>query len=270
MEQPIDYYTSPNFFINNVAYQKQKDRFDYNLYLFNESENLKKKLSGLKISTDKQMADVQVACGLIFVRCQQLLISILRLCNEGNVEDAGILLRTLFENYIQMKFIIKNDSGSLFLGYNLIKRKRFIDLVEENDPKAEILKSDDYREFKVKLDKQFNEIKHDYMDRKGEIRQRWCKENLRDIAKDVGSEKIYLFITQTNSPYVHCDSSGMLRFMNGDENETVFDGSPTTEFLDMILDGTSEFFGKVATELAGIFKVDIPESLEKFLKKNNP
>ncbi|OGC91693.1 MAG: hypothetical protein A2W25_06825 [candidate division Zixibacteria bacterium RBG_16_53_22] len=262
-----EYHKSSNFFISNVAYHEHKAKFDYALELFNESEALKEIVSGVKISFEETEANTQVACGLIFVRCQQLTISILRLCNEGNVEDAGILVRALFEHYLQLKHIKKENNGTLFLNFRWISEKRYFDTYERNFPNSDLIISEEFRNFKVRYNTFFERIKKDYLDKNGKPRRHWYKGDLASIARDVNENITYDFIMQINSPFVHCDVSGMERFISGDDKGTIFECSPTTKSLDMILDFTSGFFGRIVTEWATAFKADIPDTFKKYLIK---
>jgi hypothetical protein len=262
-------YTPIKFFTSNVAYHEFKEKFDSTLQLFYDSENLKEVVSGRKISLDDNEANTQVACALIFVRCQQLLISILRLCNEGNMEDAGILLRSLFEHYLQLKHLKRENNGTLFLNFRWVSEKRYFDTYERNYPDSDLIKSEEFKNYQVRYNALFEQVKNDYLDKKGKPRRHWYKGDLAAIAKDLNESITYDFIMQINSPFIHCDVSGMKRFISGDDKETIFDCSPTTKSLDMILDFTSGLFGRIVTEWATAFKADIPDAFKKYLRNNS-
>ncbi len=264
-----EYYKPKAFFQNNVAYLKHKDIFEECLNFFNESELLKESISGLKIDDDKNMADIQVACGLIFSRCQQFLISLLRLCNEGNLEDAAVLLRALFEHYVQMKYIIQNDYGTLFLNFRWVSHKRYIDAFEMHNSESDLIGTENYNLIKERIIEKYEIIKNDYKTKRGKLQDHWYKGNMSILADSIGSGTVYNFLKHFASPFVHCDISGMTRFISGDEDRTIFDNSPTTESLDIVLNMTKIFFGKVATELAGIYGVETPKIFRIYLKSQN-
>ena len=144
-DRKSEHCSPAKFFSINIAYHEHKEKFDSTLELLNESEILKGIVTGTKYSLDEKEANTQVACGLIFVRCQQLVISILRVCNEGNVEDAGILLRALFEHYIQMKHIKKENNGTLFLNFRWVSEKRYFDTYERNFPDDDLISRDEFK-----------------------------------------------------------------------------------------------------------------------------
>jgi hypothetical protein len=263
----LDYYKPDNFFIKNIAYDKHKTKFDHVLALFNESEDLKEEISEkkIKISTDEQNA-----CSLIFERSQQLIISILRLSNEGNVEDSGILLRSLFENYVQMKYIIFKKLGREFMLYIGVAMKNYVDMLEDNFLDKDFIKSKEFGIYKEKIYANYNYVKNNFLTKKGKISDRWHKSNLRKLSADINEEKNYDFISKTYSAYVHCDIGGMENFMKIDNNVTVFDNSPSTEGIDIILNGASEFFGKIVVEWAALLCVsEFPDIFKKFIKKQN-
>jgi hypothetical protein len=264
-----EFYLPSKFFTSNQAYHTYKNKFDSVLLLFNESENLKDLISGSKISLDEIEADMQVSCGLIFVRSQQLIISILRLCNEGNAEDAEILVRVLFEHYIQMKYIKLKRNGALFLNYRWVAEKRYYDTLEKYIPNDRIFSNNEFKEFRNSLNTKYDQFKQDYINEKGKPRLHWYKGNLASIAKEVNENISYDMIMQISSRYIHCDISGMRRFISGDGEQTVFEASPTTKDLGRILDSTSDIYGRIAIEFAATYKIEIPEAFRKYLKKSD-
>ena len=264
MKAQLDYYSPANFFRNNEAYSKFSPLFDLNLTLFNESEKLKDKISGLKIITWEQDA-----ASLIFLNCQNLVISILSVCNEGVKETGLILLRSLFEKFIHIKYIIKYELGRQFLLYSIIAKKRFYDLYEENFPDNESLFSSEYREFRDKLNGFHVKIQNMYSNNKGRIRYRWCAKTTRRMAIDLGERLSYDYIFQIYSGYVHCDPSSMEGYISEKPGNTIFDNSPKTDGIDEILHLTEESFGRIVAEWAGTFHVEVPETFSKYIRSKN-
>lgn len=258
----LDYYKPENFFKQNTAYYKFKDSFDSLLNLFNESEELKDTITGMTIQNEEQ-----TACSLIFAQSQETIISILLLCNEGNRSDAGILLRSLYEYYIQCKYIILNKQGIPFLNYIWVGFKKFQDMSDENIVQMNIRGSKEFERITQYINSQYENIKQEYLTKSGNIRNRWSKLSLRDMAKTIGEEKSYKQIMNTYSPYVHCDVVGMIDMMIPGEKNTGFDNSPKIEGIDSILKISYAFFGRIVTELALSYKIQIPKLLSQFIEK---
>lgn len=255
-----EYYSPHKFFINNAAYIKHQREFDYLLVLFNESEIVKQRISGLKMFSAEQKA-----CSLIFLKSQHMAISILRLCNEGIAENAAILLRSLYENYIQMKFIIKSDLGRQFLNYRIAALKRYFDLYEKNFPASNLI-TPEYLSFKKKLDDKFETIKGDYVRDDGRIRERWSNIGIKGMAKAVDETLSYDYMMSIYSAFVHCDVTGMMHYVVESEDRITFDNSPTPNKVDEVLKLAGEYFGRIATEWMGIFNTEVPAAFLRFLK----
>jgi len=255
-----EYYTPQHFYIKNAAYIRYQREFDDLLELFNESEKVKYKISGLKIFTAEQKA-----CSLIFLKSQHLVISILKLCNEGIAENAGILLRSLYENYIQAKFILNFDLGEQFLNYRIAARKKYMDLYEKQFPASNLI-TPEYKSFKKNLDDRFEKIKQDYLYNDGEIRERWNSLGIKGMAKKLNETLSYDYIMSVYSAYVHCDVTGMLHYIVESEDHITFDNSPTPDKVDEILKLTNEFSGRIVTEWIATFPIEMPSFFKKFLK----
>jgi hypothetical protein len=258
-----EYYLPSKFYISNVAYHKHKGHFDSCLGLFRYSEDLKDELSKYKIFTNEQRA-----CSLIFVRCQSLLISILKLCNEGNLEDAGILLRSLFEHYVDMKYIIKTECGKRFYNFAIIYRYDFYIKYLTRCPNNPEIKTAEFKEFMDRLTKKFELIKDEYIDKNGKIPQNWAKHDLRCKAEKVGEDLAYEYIIKKYSTVTHCNIVGMKRLFREDESGFEFYSGPTIEGLDEILVLGENIYGNTLTELFGVLGAPLPERLKKFVESN--
>jgi len=255
-----EYYTPQKFFINNEVYIKFSRDFNNMLELFSESEKVKDKISGLKMFTAEQKA-----CSLIFLKSQHIVISILKLCNEGIAENAGILLRSMYENYIQVKFILEFKLGDQFLNYRIAAIKKYMDSYMKKFPDSNLITAE-YLTFKKKLDDSFEKIKHDYLNKNGEIRERWNSLGIKGMAKKLNEAISYDYIMSIYSAFVHCDVLGMQHYIIEREDNITFDNSPTQDKVDEILKLAYEFFGRIATEWMATFKIEIPTSFTKFLR----
>ena len=258
----VDYYKPENFFKSNFAYQSHKEFFNELLDLFNQSEEVKDHITGITIQNEEQ-----TACSLIFIQSQKTVISILLLCNEGNRSDAGILLRSLYEYYVQCKFIKMEKQGILFLDYYWVGLKKIIDMSDNDLIHMKIKGSREYDTFTEYVNERYESVKKKYLNKNGKIRDRWSKLNLRVMAEMVGEENSYDQVMKTFSPYVHCDVLGMIDMMIPGEKTTTFDNSPKIESIDLILRMSCEFFGRIVAELALIFDVPIPNYFKQFVKR---
>jgi len=272
-DTPSDHYTPEKFFFLNSAYKTFKKQFDSCLSLFRESENLKDEIT--KIG---ERSEDQIACSLIFLRSQQLIISILRLANEGNAEDARILTRSLFEHYIHLKYIIKKSQGRLFLRFYWIASKRFFDNYQKDSPKENLLRQEELRAAKNAIDDKYNRVKNDFIRKQGKgikrffrhfrkdvIRINWSPKKLSAMSKALGEKRIHDFVMKNYSSYVHCDVFNMFRFFKEIDGKFEFENSPRPENMGDILALSAAFFGGIAAHLALISEVHVPHPFSKYL-----
>jgi hypothetical protein len=266
------YYNSSKFFNNNSAYGGYKRQFDHNLMLFNESEEFKDILSKVSLENWEQ-----IACSLIFLRSQEFMISILKLCNEGNLEDARIITRSLFEHYIHLKYIKKKKHGRKFIAFYWIGIKAFLDDYENKYP-DNFTNTIEFKSFKDTALKNYEDIKINYayrghkllkwiniLLRRYNIRRNWSSVRLSIMAKKVKDKKIHDFVMKNYSANVHCDIFGMSRFIKEFDEKIIFDNSPKSENMDDILGLSAEFFGGIVAHLAELYKTDIPIEFRQYL-----
>jgi len=258
----LDYYKPEKFFKNNKPYSTHKALFDKMLDMYNRSEDLKDQITGKMIENDEQ-----TACTGIFFKSQQTIISILILCNEGNRNDAGMLLRSLYENYIQNRYIIKHKKGLEFLNYLSPARKIYFNLDYTKELLQKSLNDEQYEKIENEINRRFEEVKSDYLTKNGKIRDKWSNVSLKDMAIDLDECRRHDFIMKTFSADVHCDIFGIKEMIISERTSTIFDNSPKVEGLDTILNLSHDFFGRIATELALLCKVGIPDIFRQFIKR---
>jgi hypothetical protein len=264
MSQADGHYNADKFFNSNAAYHKHKMHFDSCLELFRFSEDSKEELSRHKIFTAEQRA-----CALIFVRSQSLLISMLKLCNEGNLEDSGILLRSLFELYVDMKYIIKTKSGRRFLNFDIIYRYIVFTESMRRDPNNPKMKTFEFCDYMKNLTGEFNKIKDEYISKKGKLSFYWSKHDLSRKSNLVGEDISYEYLIRKYSAVAHCNAFGMRRLFKEDENGFEFYSGPTLEGLDEILFHCENLYGRILTELFGVLEAPVPENLKKYIKTSD-
>lgn len=165
--------------------------------------------------------------------------SIFILCNHGQRYDANILLRSLFENYIHTKYIIKNKKGKQFLDYG--------DYSNNKSPDGDY--PNIQSQFSNKCFRRFG----------------WSGKTLRDLAKDIEEENKYIDIEKSLSPNVHCDPFVMVNFIQYGEKETIFDEQPTMEGIEQILERSVTFFAKIVVEWAKLFDAEIPDAYRRYI-----
>jgi len=269
----LDYYKPENFYTNNTAYAKYKDKFDHGLRAFQESEEIKDKI---KIYYNQE----QLTSMLIVADAQNLFMAILKICNEGLADVAGILLRSIFEDNIQLRYIKKHKLGDKFNNYFWISLKKYYDHAEKYIPKSELRNNKEYLDRKEFINKQFEKYKENYTKKirkwnnikswfkpQKVVLNKWSKKSLFKMATNLGEKETYNTIMPYHSKFVHCDPHGLANFLQGNENSRIIDNSASLREIDLVLYVSTEIFCKIAIEMAASFEIEIPEFFKKYIKK---
>lgn len=96
------------FIVENIAYAKYKDQFDSNLELIDLINNVLEIYDQKKIKLNH---DFNGVVQIIFTKSFALFVCVHHLCNLGFGLEAGILVRALLENVIELKYLEKEDSN---------------------------------------------------------------------------------------------------------------------------------------------------------------
>jgi hypothetical protein len=156
------------------------------------------------------------------------------LCIEGFSEDAGILLRSLFETLVTAFWILKEnpeDRAQRYINFDYILTKRLIDSIEKWKkiyPKLEEMNVYD----KDDVLKNYAKMEDEYKDK-----IRWSGKNWKEMAKDVGLEYDYDLNYHYFSQFVHPSIRSALRFVEIKSNDIVFEmfSKKSTEFIGKVL-----------------------------------
>lgn len=254
--EPVFYQTPQQFFIQNEAYMEHKEKFDCSLAILKASEDLKGVLSGKRIDNAEQDA-----ISRIFLKSQVLFSAIVKSCNEGTIEISKILLRSLFENYVNSRFILQHEFGEKFLDYRVAAAKKYCDSYEVKFPHDPHLSTEEYKVFKKKLDEDFRKVKHLYADKNGRILKSWSRYHLRAMSDKMGETLTYDYIMSIYSAYVHCDPGGMRQYHRIENKQDIFDNNPSTKDIDELLTLGVIFFRNIVGDWAKSFNIKVPNVL---------
>ncbi|KPL04164.1 MAG: hypothetical protein AMJ90_01830 [candidate division Zixibacteria bacterium SM23_73_2] len=162
-------------------YARYEKYFDANYFLHrNMLEMLKE--DEAKIRADD---DIKRVISYLFSACFKTYTSILLLCGKGFAPAAGILTRSLFENVINIKWILNNDQkerARKFLNYSIVIKKKLYEKYNQyrifDRLKSNVL---DRMESVESVKKAYTEVKDDYPN---EIK--WSGKNTRELAEEEG------------------------------------------------------------------------------------
>lgn len=162
--------------------------------------------------------------------------ALLILVANGCGTDALKVARSMFESAVSVLYLKKHpDLLGDYLNFRWVKRHKYYEYLKENQPeqlktiKAEVI-AESEAEY-AKIEPQFAAKKW--------LRHDWCKDNLREMAKDVGHENQYAFIYPVTSSVHHVDVVGLGAQTADEDVETL--PSPNNIELAVAIAGVSLF-----------------------------
>jgi hypothetical protein len=129
--------------------------------------------------------------------------SVLLLVTNGCGIDALRVSRTMFEAAVTLCYLDNHpELVQDFVDYLWVIRKKHQDYRLTLPPdRVPPLSADKVAEMAAN----FNRVKWRFMDKKGRIRNSWCKANLREMARDVNAESMYGGLYPFGSTMAHTD-----------------------------------------------------------------
>ena len=173
--------------------------------------------------------------------------SVKLLCRQGQAKDAALILRSMFEDLVDFKYMHEHKNEIIdFIEYDSYIRLKMGETLLRSGPPT--IDRDRVEKRNDELRRQWNRVKHkfSYKDKKGKTRihDRWTKASLRGTAQKVGLDSVYDFLYgYISTSFEHSASivgDNYILGRNGD-NMTVSVGA------------TEEFVREVLTSARGIF-----------------
>jgi hypothetical protein len=132
-------------------------------------------------------------------------VSILTL--NGCGVDAMKIARSMFETSVTLGYLrLHPEEVEDYLDYHYVIQKQRLDNMKDQDPErfkqipADVLQQ---------AEADFERVTPRFQDRNGKVRGSWCKTNIRQMAKDVGKEKLYISFYKFASSIHHGDIGGV-------------------------------------------------------------
>jgi hypothetical protein len=270
---------------DSIYYSKHKGLFVDIESILNESQNLEGKTKEDKASLNIEEA----AIWAILTRCQKLSKSILILASLGHGEDAGVLVRTMFESYFNMKYIIKHRCAERFLKYSYICRKIFWDILEKYGTGSVEIRNEEFASIKEQIDTDYEKVVEEYRSKKNRLYDNWSGIDLRMMCRDLDDEEIeklikdneisgieinkddikgenekaYIYIQKHHSIFVHCNPYGLEGFIRKREEAIDFENSPSETGIEIGLVSSRLIFGRICKLWANCLGIGTSAELTK-------
>jgi hypothetical protein len=210
-------------------------------------EELLSKLESLAVDIRRKISEIsgppnekqyKIITLFFFIKSWRTFQSIRLLCSKKLSEDADILLRSLFEVVVNLKYISMDWQKriELFIGYDYVQRQKLLDKLKTlGDPLADkILQSSP--EVVREVLNVYSKLRDDYPNM-----LRWSNKSIEAMAKDVGLEKHYI-IYRVLSDHVHPSPRATLKYFSQGPAGIVVGPSPSDDDIARHLHTTCVYF----------------------------
>lgn len=183
------------------------------------------------------------------------------LCENGYGQDAFVVLRTMFENLVNLSFINKDPATmvTLFIEYDYIKDYRRLRDYERLYPDKPKIDTD--RE----IISNYKRVKPNYPDE-----NRWSRVTLFDMAKCCELESYYYMVYRLGSVFSHGGFDCVHDYIN--RKETHFSirlGQPSDDKINLALTSACSIVMIVVEKTCNVFNLSTPEACSNILDHIN-
>ena len=247
-----------------ILYQKYQDLFDFSENTIEKSHNF---LVGEKAATlEKQVTLFH------FARAVYLLDAIYRLCAQGFATEAMVILRSLLNLYINIKWLTSGDSKKSFerfAEFEVVFKKLAIEAVIKYGTIKDEIKNDNLNIH----DKEFDRVMKKYNLGKKRDLFCWSGKSLFRMATDVNLEKEYSIIYSKLSSMEHTGPESVKNYLeHSEERGFTIKAGPRDENIDLVLVTALEYYFKVQEITRKIFGLDcsaLENDVQIFLELQN-
>jgi hypothetical protein len=265
-----------DFYEDNVVYREFKPFFDLEKTILdfgNQSQDDVKPWSKDE-SFESYLRDVM---SRLYSSSLKTFLSILFLCNKGHGENAMSLVRTIFDNYLTLRYIQQNPSDSIykFLNYPYLEKKFMLDRAEQPDGKLRPDVKIMVLEKEMEILDQYHQVKILYV-KQGEDEEKslkkfksgkWAGVSRRRMAEDTCLAFDYDYVFHFHSHFTHPHPMGLSGFCEETELEVRYGAKPSAKEVFPALPVAMRYFLLILKEWAELFQLNKGTEIEAFLNE---
>jgi len=192
---------------------------------------------------------------------------ILLLCKAGYGEDAGILVRSLFELLITLLYILDDlteERAYRYMSYDWVIRKNMFETTITNNP--EILSKFNERRNFSKLDRDLfdyvlemaKKVQEKYVYRKNT----WSDRDLRSMAQTVDCDKMYDLVYRLYSQNTHSQARTMNDYAKSTSEGIEYSLAESENWIQETLIAAYDCYSQIIKAVSNHFSWDSDEQLE--------
>lgn len=196
----------------------------------------------------------------------------LSLCEKGYGEDAAILIRSLFENFINLKYILSAEDDSRaerYLDFDFVLQKMMLDYAQD---KPELLKMIEEREKRPKPNdmdiKTINSMAKKATDQHGfNMVKGWSDKSIKQMSEDIGRGDQYKTVYRLQCQLSHPTPRGMNTYFNRNSEGWVMEIGTNENYIEESLVTAFDFFGSTLDTVGDFLKWNTEQKLSDLLTR---
>ena len=208
---------------------------------------------------------------LLFSKAFKTYKGISILCKEGYGQDAGILLRSLFEIYVNIAYISKDKSeerAKRYYEYSYIKKKHLVELFDNYRLEEEGFKDagEFIRRNREEIYRLYNKVKDNYKNENGKKDEfRWSGKSIKGMASECGLGTDYAVVFFIFSQLVHSSSMTERSYVHANiaGRQIASDVGPSEEYIEIVLPHSSGIFLRILEKFNSVFNSGKERKIEE-------
>lgn len=202
-----------------------------------------------------------IISNIILAKNVHRLQSILILCKRGLAKDAIPLVRVMFEELVDLKYMhADKDRIQKYFQYDTyIRLKLGRTILEHTIVDVDIRRVEKRN---IELQSIWDSVKYGFTDKKGKIHKRWTCKNVQQVSKEVGLMNEYHYLFGYLSNYIHSSPITANDYVLGrDEDDVVLTIGTSPEFVPGVLGTATGIFVDMLSLVNSEFTAGLDDDL---------
>lgn len=204
------------------------------------------------LNSQRLTQPVEVATSTIYARMFTTQCAILVLLEHGFGLDAGTLLRSLTDGFINLAYITTSDNPNelsrRWIQYQKVSHHKYLMLCKKLQIHVE-------PHIEQAVLARLEEFKDEFGDNSTK-RHDWSGKDTFSKAQDAGVEDVYLRLYKPFSGVAHIGPEGWVRLVTETRTETIISTTPSFVGIVQVIPGASELFCRATIMLAKVFSLE--------------
>jgi hypothetical protein len=264
------------FYENNIVYQKLRAFFDLGKEVYDFANDCTEYMPRWK-DDGSLRADLYDLVSCFYFRTFKTFISVLLVCNKGHGEDGMSLARTIFDNYLTLRYIDEKPEDRIykFKNYHLLEHKFMLERAKREDGRVRPAIKEVHQQNERKIEDNYSKVKTLYV-KPGEDEKKclvkfksgkWAGVDKRQMAEILCLSYDYDYVFHFHSCFVHPHPYGLTGFREETDSELRYGAKPSDEWVFPALPVATRYFLRILEELFDTFHVDRSKPMQSLLSR---